>query len=73
VASRFNHQMGETFVIPEARFKKTACWFLVLMVVKWVNQLIILLIYSWWQGLRKQIMGIETDSTPLEEPKPRYL
>jgi tryptophanyl-tRNA synthetase len=25
VASRFNHQMGETFVIPEARFKKTAC------------------------------------------------
>jgi tryptophanyl-tRNA synthetase len=25
VASRFNHQMGETFVIPEARIQETAC------------------------------------------------
>jgi hypothetical protein len=39
------------------------------MVVKWVNQLIILLLFLDDKALRKQIMGIETDSTPLEEPK----
>jgi tryptophanyl-tRNA synthetase len=66
VASRFNHQMGETFVIPEARFKKT-------MLIpgtnggkmsKSANNINI-----FPKALRKQIMGIETDSTPLEEPK----
>jgi tryptophanyl-tRNA synthetase len=70
VASRFNHQMGETFVLPEAytheetrlvpgtnggKMSKSA------------NNIIN--IFEDDKTLRKQVMSIETDSTPLEEPK----
>lgn len=70
VASRFNNQMGETFVIPEAAIQKDA------MIVpgtdgnkmsKSRNNFID--IFQNDKALRKQVMGIETDSTPLEEPK----
>jgi tryptophanyl-tRNA synthetase len=70
VASRFNHQMGETFVIPEARIQKDS------MLIpgtnggkmsKSANNFINLFLDD--KALRKQIMSIETDSTPLEDPK----
>ena len=70
VASRFNHQMGETFVIPEAIIQKDS------MLIpgtnggkmsKSANNYINIFLDD--KGLRKQIMGIETDSTPLEDPK----
>jgi tryptophanyl-tRNA synthetase len=70
VASRFNHQMGETFVLPEADIQKD-------------NMLIpgtdghkmsksrenTINIFLDDKALRKQIMSIQSDSTPLEEPK----
>ncbi len=70
VASRFNHQMGDTFVLPEAitsditkiipgtdgeKMSKSRNNF--------IN------IFQADKPLRKQVMSIETDSTPLEEPK----
>ena len=70
VASRFHAQLGETFVIPEARVQKTT------QIVPGTdgekmskskgNTIDIFLPEK---ALRKQIMGIVTDSTPLEEPK----
>lgn len=70
VASRFNHQMGETFVIPEAKIQEDS------MLIpgtnggkmsKSANNVINIFLED--KALRKQIMSIETDSTPLEEPK----
>lgn len=70
VASRFNHQMGETFVLPEAKIDEET------MIIpgtdghkmsKSRNNFINIFLDD--KALRKQIMSIETDSTPLEEPK----
>nr|WP_315158888.1 tryptophan--tRNA ligase [uncultured Flavobacterium sp.] len=70
VASRFNHQMGETFVLPEAKIQEDN------MLIpgtnggkmsKSANNVINIFLDD--KALRKQIMSIETDSTPLEEPK----
>ena len=70
VASRFNHQMGETFVLPEAKIDEGT------MIIpgtnggkmsKSANNFINIFLED--KQLRKQIMAIETDSTPLEEPK----
>jgi len=70
VASRFNHQMGETFVIPEAIIQKDG------MLIpgtnggkmsKSANNIINIFLDD--KALRKQVMSIETDSTPLEDPK----
>lgn len=70
VASRFNHQMGETFVLPEAKIEENV------MIVpgtdgqkmsKSRNNYIDIFLDD--KKLRKQVMAIETDSTPLEEPK----
>ena len=70
VASRFNHQMGETFVIPEAKIQKDS------MLIpgtnggkmsKSANNIINIFLDD--KALRKQVMSIETDSTPLEAPK----
>ena len=70
VAARFNHQMGETFVLPEAKIDAE------IMIVpgtnggkmsKSANNFINIFLDD--KALRKQIMGIETDSTPLEDPK----
>ena len=70
VASRFNHQMGETFVLPEAKIQENS------MLIpgtnggkmsKSANNIINIFLDD--KALRKQIMSIETDSTPLEDPK----
>lgn len=70
VASRFNHQMGETFVLPQAKIEENV------MIVpgtdgqkmsKSRNNYIDIFLND--KALRKQVMTIETDSTPLEEPK----
>jgi len=70
VASRFNHQMGETFVIPEGKVQEET------MYVPGTDgnkmsksRSNIINIFLDDKALRKQIMSIETDSTPLEEPK----
>ncbi|HWR93695.1 MAG TPA: tryptophan--tRNA ligase [Flavobacterium sp.] len=70
VASRFNHQMGETFVLPEAIIEENN------MLIpgtnggkmsKSANNIINIFLDD--KALRKQVMSIETDSTPLEDPK----
>ncbi|WP_196887064.1 tryptophan--tRNA ligase [Aureivirga sp. CE67] len=70
VASRFNHKMGETFVLPDAKIQEST------MYVPGTNggkmsksKGNIIDIFLPEKKLRKQIMKIETDSTPLEEPK----
>jgi tryptophanyl-tRNA synthetase len=70
VASRFNHQMGETFVIPEGTLQEETMY-----VPGTDGQKMsksrgnIIDIFLDDKALRKQIMGIESDSTPLEDPK----
>ncbi|NHM02714.1 tryptophan--tRNA ligase [Flavobacterium difficile] len=70
VASRFNHQMGETFVLPEGKTSEDT------MLIpgtdgqkmsKSRNNFINIFLDD--KALLKQIKGIETDSTPLEDPK----
>ena len=70
VASRFNSQMGETFVLPEPFIEQNT------MLVpgtnggkmsKSANNIINIFLDD--KALRKQVMSIETDSTPLEDPK----
>lgn len=70
VAERFNHQLGETFVLPEARIDEQV------MIVpgadgekmsKSRNNL--LRIFAPEKELKKEVMGIVTDSTPMEAPK----
>lgn len=70
VANRFNHVMGETLVPPQAKIQEGT------MHVPGTNggkmsksQGNIIDIFLPDKKLRKQIMRIETDSTPLEEPK----
>ena len=70
VASRFNHQMGETFVIPEAAIAEETKYVPGTdghKMSKSRGNLINIFLED--KALRKQIMSIETDSTPLEEPK----
>lgn len=70
VAARFNHQMGETFVLPEAKIEEN------IMIIpgtdgekmsKSRNNFINIFLDD--KALRKQVMAIVTDSTPLEAPK----
>lgn len=70
VAGRFNHLMGETLILPEAVIQKDG------MLIpgtdgekmsKSRNNLINIFYDD--KTLRKQVMSIQTDSTPLEEPK----
>ena len=70
VASRFHAQMGETFVIPEAKIQEETKYIPGTdgdKMSKSKGNTINLFLTD--KQLRKQIMGIETDSTPLEEPK----
>ncbi|AIJ38860.1 Tryptophanyl-tRNA synthetase [Flavobacterium psychrophilum] len=69
-ASRFNHQMGETFVLPEAKIQED------IMLIPGIdghkmsksrNNIINIFLND--KALRKQVMSIETDSIPLEEAK----
>ncbi len=70
VANRFHSQFGETFLLPEAVLQESN------MYVKGTdggkmskskNNIIDVFLPE--KQLRKQVMGIATDSTPLEEPK----
>lgn len=70
VASRFNHQMGETFVIPEAKTSEETMYVPGTdgqKMSKSRNNFINIFLED--KALLKQIKSIETDSTPLEEPK----
>lgn len=70
VASRFNHQMGETFVLPEpitSEETKIVPGIDGEKMSKSRNNTINLFVDD--KALRKQIMAIQTDSTPLEDPK----
>lgn len=70
VAARFHAQMGETFVIPEARVQEETMYIPGTdgqKMSKSKGNLIDIFLPD--KKLRKQIMGIVTDSTPLEEPK----
>ena len=70
VASRFNHQMGETFVLPEGKTSEDTMYVPGTdgqKMSKSRNNFINIFVDD--KALRKQIMGIQTDSTPLEEPK----
>lgn len=70
VAEKFNRQMGEVFVLPSAELREET---------KYVpgtdgNKMSksrgnLINIFLPEKALKKQIMSIETDSTPLEEPK----
>ena len=70
VAARFNHQMGETFVLPEGKTNEDTMYIpgtdgekMSKSRGNFIN------IFLPKKQLRKQVMSIETDSTPLEEPK----
>lgn len=70
VASRFHAKMGEVFVLPEAKVQKDTMYVPGTdgeKMSKSKNNTIN--IFQTDKKLRKQIMGIQTDSTPLEEPK----
>lgn len=70
VAQKFNNQMGETFVLPEAKVQENTMYIIGTdgqKMSKSRNNVINIFLDE--KPLRKQIMSIETDSTPLEEPK----
>ena len=70
VAARFHAQMGETFVMPEARVQESTMYIPGTDGQKMSKSRGNLIdIFQPDKALRKQIMGIVTDSTPLEEPK----
>lgn len=70
VASRFHAQMGETFVIPVGKVQEETMYVpgtdgskMSKSKGNYIN------IFLEDKPLRKQVMSIETDSTPMEEPK----
>jgi tryptophanyl-tRNA synthetase len=70
VAEKFNRQMGETFVLPHAKISEEV------MIVPGTDgekmsksRNNYLNIFLSEKELKKQVMAIQTDSTPLEEPK----
>ena len=70
VASRFHAKVGDTFVIPEADIQKDTMYVPGTdggKMSKSQNNIINLFLPD--KKLRKQIMSIATDSTPLEDPK----
>ena len=70
VAARFNHQMGETFVLPKAKIQENTQYIIGpdgQKMSKSKNNIINIFLPD--KALRKQIMGIQTDSKSLEEPK----
>ena len=70
VAARFNHQMGETFVLPKAKIQENTQYIIGTdgnKMSKSRNNIIN--IFQSDKALRKQIMGIQTDSKTLEEVK----
>ena len=70
VASRIHNQVGELFVLPEAAFQKQTMYIPGTdggKMSKSKDNIINIFLPD--KKLRKQVMSIETDSTPLEEPK----
>ena len=70
VASRFHAKMGETFVLPEGKIQEDTKLIPGAdgeKMSKSRNNIINIFLAD--KKLRKQIMGIQTDSTPLEDPK----
>lgn len=70
VAAKFNHQMGETFVLPEAKIQEETMYIPGTdghKMSKSRGNIIDIFLDD--KALKKQIMSIETDSTPLEDPK----
>ncbi|MCL5247501.1 tryptophan--tRNA ligase [Cellulophaga sp. 20_2_10] len=70
VASRFHAQLGETFVLPQGKVQEEAKFIPGTdgdKMSKSKGNLINL--FQTDKKLRKQIMGIQTDSTPMEDPK----
>ena len=70
VAGRFNHQMGDTFILPDAKIQEGT------MYVPGTNggkmsksQGNIIDLFQTDKKLRKQVMKIQTDSTAMEDPK----
>ena len=70
VASRFHAQMGETFVLPEAKLQEEAMYIPGTDGAKMSKSKGNLInLFQTDKKLRKQIMGIVSDSTPMEDPK----
>ncbi len=70
VASRFHAQLGETFVVPEGKVQEDTMYIPGTDGQKMSKSKGNLInIFQPDKKLRKQIMGIKTDSTPMEEPK----
>ena len=70
VGARFNHQQGETFILPQAKIQEATQYVPGTdgeKMSKSKNNIIDVFLAE--KKLRKQIMGIKTDSTPLEDPK----
>ncbi|UCE92715.1 MAG: tryptophan--tRNA ligase [Flavobacteriaceae bacterium] len=70
VANRFNHQMGETLVPPQAKLQESTMYVPGTdgeKMSKSKGNIIDIFLPD--KKLRKQIMKIKTDSTPMEDPK----
>ena len=70
VAERFNHQMGDTFVLPDARIDEAV------MIVPGTDgekmsksRGNLIRLFAPEKELKQEVMGIVTDSAPLEAPK----
>ena len=70
VASRFHAQLGETFVLPEAKVQEETMYIPGTDGAKMSKSKGNLInLFQTDKKLRKQIMGILSDSTPMENPK----
>lgn len=70
VAHRFHAQLGETFVIPDGKVQEETMYVPGTDGAKMSKSRGNLInLFQPDKKLRKQIMGIQTDSTPMEEPK----
>lgn len=70
VAARFHAKMGDTFVLPEAKVQEESMYIPGTDGAKMSKSKGNLInIFQSDKALRKQIMGIQTDSTPMEDPK----
>ena len=70
IANRFNHQMGNTFVLPKAQIQKETHYVIGTdgnKMSKSKNNIIN--IFQSDKALHKQIMSVKTDSKTIEEPK----
>ena len=70
VASRFNHQLGKTFVVPKAKIQENTQYVIGTdgnKMSKSKNNTINIFLPE--KKLRSQIMGIKTDSKSVDEPK----